>query len=55
MIDRQRISHLPEGGPEEINEDAALIRLDRALHSPIFYPGDYGFAPRTLAAGRVRR
>ena len=22
--------------------------LDRALHSSIFYPGDYGFAPNTL-------
>jgi inorganic pyrophosphatase len=56
---------LGDGAPDEINViveiasgsrnkyeyDKALdiFRLDRALHSPIFYPGDYGFAPRTLA------
>ena len=31
VVDRRRISHLPEGGPENIDEDAALERLDRAL------------------------
>jgi asparagine synthase (glutamine-hydrolysing) len=31
VLDRCRISHLPEGGPEDIDEDAALERLDRAL------------------------
>jgi inorganic pyrophosphatase len=56
---------LGDGAPDEINvivEIASgsrnkyeydkmldIFRLDRALHSPIFYPGDYGFAPRTLA------
>jgi inorganic pyrophosphatase len=33
----------------EYDKDLDIFRLDRALHSPIFYPGDYGFAPRTLA------
>jgi asparagine synthase (glutamine-hydrolysing) len=31
ILDRRRISHIPEGGPETIDEDAALARLDRAL------------------------
>jgi inorganic pyrophosphatase len=26
-----------------------VFRLDRNLHSPVHYPGDYGFIPRTLA------
>ena len=35
VLDRHRISHLPEGGPEEIDEDAALTRLDRALEESV--------------------
>jgi len=31
VLERSRMSHLPEGGPEDITEDAALERLDRAL------------------------
>lgn len=31
VLSRSRVSHLPEGGPETISEDAALERLDRAL------------------------
>ncbi|MGE0224701.1 MAG: asparagine synthase (glutamine-hydrolyzing) [Acetobacteraceae bacterium] len=31
VLDRRRISFIPEGGPETIDEDAALARLDRAL------------------------
>ncbi len=31
VLDRQHMSALPEGGPEEIGEDAALVRLDAAL------------------------
>ncbi|MGB8265913.1 MAG: inorganic diphosphatase [Candidatus Velthaea sp.] len=33
----------------EYNKTLDIFQLDRALHSPIFYPGDYGFVPRTLA------
>jgi len=33
----------------EYNKALDIFELDRALHSPIFYPGDYGFVPRTLA------
>src|SRR5277367_833102 len=35
VMDRHRISHLPEGGPEDIDEDAALTRLDRALEESV--------------------
>ena len=31
VLDRRRMSHVPDGGPENIDEDAALSRLDRAL------------------------
>ena len=45
------IVEIPSGSRNKYEYDKALdiFRLDRALHSPIFYPGDYGFAPRTLA------
>jgi asparagine synthase (glutamine-hydrolysing) len=35
IIDRRRISPIPEGGPENIDEDAALARLDRALEESV--------------------
>ncbi|HVC61110.1 MAG TPA: asparagine synthase (glutamine-hydrolyzing) [Acetobacteraceae bacterium] len=35
VIDRRRISFVPEGGPENIDEDAALVRLDRALEESV--------------------
>jgi asparagine synthase (glutamine-hydrolysing) len=35
VIDRRRIAALPEGGPETIDEDTALRRLDRALEESV--------------------
>ena len=35
IIDRRRISPLPDGGPETIDEDAALKRLDKALEESV--------------------
>ena len=29
--------------------ELGVFRLDRALYSPLHYPGDYGFVPGTLA------
>ena len=45
------VVEIPEGSRNKYEYDKTLdiFRLDRALHSPIHYPGDYGFAPRTLA------
>src|SRR5579864_3781259 len=45
------VVEIPERSRNKYEYDKALdiFRLDRALHSPIHYPGDYGFAPQTLA------
>lgn len=34
----------------EYDKDLDIFRLDRSLHSPVHYPGDYGFIPRTLSS-----
>jgi inorganic pyrophosphatase len=31
----------------EFDEEHEIFRLDRVLHSPLFYPCDYGFIPKT--------
>jgi inorganic pyrophosphatase len=36
----------------EYDGELGLFRLDRALYSPLHYPGDYGFIPGTLAEDR---
>lgn len=33
----------------EYDKRLHVFRLDRNLHSPVHYPGDYGFIPQTLA------
>ncbi|HEX5432152.1 MAG TPA: inorganic diphosphatase [Bryobacteraceae bacterium] len=33
----------------EYDVNLGIFRLDRALYSPMHYPGDYGFIPGTLA------
>jgi inorganic pyrophosphatase len=33
----------------EYDKELEVFRLDRALYSPMHYPGDYGFIPGTLA------
>jgi inorganic pyrophosphatase len=33
----------------EFDTDLGVFRLDRALYSPMHYPGDYGFIPGTTA------
>lgn len=45
------VVEIPERSRNKYEYDKALdiFRLDRALHSPIHYPGDYGFVPQTLA------
>lgn len=34
----------------EYDGNLGVFRLDRALYSPLHYPGDYGFIPGTLAS-----
>lgn len=33
----------------EYDKKMHVFKLDRNLHSPVHYPGDYGFIPQTLA------
>jgi inorganic pyrophosphatase len=45
------IVEIPKGSTNKYEYDGKLgvFRLDRALYSPMHYPGDYGFIPGTLA------
>ena len=45
------VVEIPSGSRNKYEYDKSMdiFRLDRALHSPVYYPGDYGFVPRTLA------
>ena len=46
------IVEIPRGSRSkyELHKESGLIRLDRLLYSAVYYPGDYGFVPRTLAS-----
>lgn len=33
----------------ELDKATGLLRLDRVLHSAVYYPANYGFIPQTLA------
>jgi len=33
----------------ELDKDTGLLRVDRILYSAVYYPGNYGLIPRTLA------
>ena len=45
------IVEIPKNSANKYEYDRKLgvFRLDRALYSPVHYPGDYGFIPGTLA------
>jgi len=45
------VVEIPRNSSNKYEYDANLgvFRLDRALYSPMHYPGDYGFIPGTLA------
>ena len=45
------IVEIPKNSGNKYEYDGSLgvFRLDRALYSPMHYPGDYGFIPGTLA------
>ena len=45
------IIEIPKNSTNKYEYDGALgvFKLDRALYSPMHYPGDYGFIPGTLA------
>jgi inorganic pyrophosphatase len=33
----------------ELDKESGMLKLDRVLHSAVFYPANYGFIPQTLA------
>jgi len=33
----------------EIDKDSGAVMVDRFVHTPMFYPGNYGFIPHTLS------
>jgi len=43
------VVEIPKGSHHkyEFDEKMQVIKLDRVLHSPVFYPTDYGFIPQT--------
>ena len=46
------IIEIPQGGAPvkyEIDKSSGALLVDRFLHTAMFYPGNYGFVPHTLA------
>ncbi len=45
------VIEIPLDGTQKFEYDKQLhvFKLDRTLHSPVHYPGDYGFIPSTLS------
>ena len=45
------VIEIPKDGTQKFEYDKQLhvFKLDRNLHSPVHYPGDYGFLPSTLS------
>ncbi|MFA5945451.1 MAG: inorganic diphosphatase [Patescibacteria group bacterium] len=46
----QAIIEVPKGSQNkyEFDKEQGIIKLDRVLFAPMFYPADYGFFPETL-------
>jgi inorganic pyrophosphatase len=44
------VIEIPKGSTNkyELDKQTGLLRLDRVLHSAVYYPADYGFIPRTF-------
>nr|MCU0976961.1 inorganic diphosphatase [Steroidobacteraceae bacterium] len=43
---------IPQGGVPvkyELDKESGVLRVDRFLHTAMFYPGNYGFLPHTLS------
>ena len=50
--DVNALIEIPQGGEPvkyEIDKESGAIFVDRFLHTAMFYPGNYGFIPHTLA------
>jgi inorganic pyrophosphatase len=47
------VVEIPQGGVPvkyELDKESGALVVDRFLHTAMFYPGNYGFVPHTLAA-----
>jgi inorganic pyrophosphatase len=44
------VVEVPMGGKNkyELDKETGFLRLDRVLHSAVYYPANYGFIPRTF-------
>lgn len=44
------IVEIPKGSQNKYEYDVEhhIVKLDRVLYSPLYYPGEYGFVPQTL-------
>jgi inorganic pyrophosphatase len=50
--DVHAVIEIPQGGlpvKYEMDKDSGALFVDRFLHTAMFYPGNYGFVPHTLA------
>jgi inorganic pyrophosphatase len=50
--DVNALIEIPQGGEPvkyELDKDSGAMFVDRFLHTAMFYPGNYGFIPHTLA------
>jgi len=46
------VVEIPQGGQPvkyELDKTSGAVFVDRFLHTAMFYPGNYGFVPHTLA------
>ena len=45
------IIEIPKGSSNkyELDKHTGMLRLDRVLHSAVYYPANYGFIPQTMA------
>jgi inorganic pyrophosphatase len=50
-IEFTAVIEIPRGSSVkyELDKETGLLRLDRMLHSAVYYPANYGFIPQTLA------
>ena len=51
--DIHAVIEIPLGGAPvkyELDKTSGALRVDRFLHTAMFYPGNYGFIPQTLSA-----
>lgn len=50
--DLNAVIEIPQGGEPvkyELDKESGALMVDRFLHTAMFYPGNYGFIPHTLA------